>query len=224
MEIKGIKEGILITIKNDHWKNSLVLLLEKIKKNPEFFRGARLFLDVGNSILKKKEIIDAKEKLKSEDVDLFGIISQSMVTQGVAQSLELITKLEKPKGYMDSKLKPLDTVLEGESAIFINRTLRSGYKVAYQGHVVVFGDINPGAEIIATGSIIVWGRLRGTVHAGSDGNQKACVCALDLSPTQLRIGSLIVTTPQDQAGQKPEMASIVNDQIIAVPWDHKKGD
>jgi septum site-determining protein MinC len=118
----------------------------------------------------------------------------------------------------DQKLKPLDTALSGEAAIFIRRTMRSGFKVAYQGHVIVLGDVNPGAEIIASGSVVVWGRLRGTVHAGAEGDLAAVVCALDLSPTQLRIASKITTTPQDHVDPKPEIASIVEDQIIAEPW------
>jgi septum site-determining protein MinC len=115
-------------------------------------------------------------------------------------------------------MKPLDTVLAGEPAVMIHRTMRSGFKVAYQGHVVVLGDVNPGAEIVASGSIVVWGRLRGTVHAGADGDEAAVICALDLSPMQLRIASKIATSPQDSETPQPEIASIKEDQIIAEPW------
>lgn len=102
----------------------------------------------------------------------------------------------------------------------IQRTMRSGFKVAYQGHVVVLGDVNPGAEIFASGSIIVWGRLRGTAHAGAEGDETAVVCALELTPTQLRIASKAATTPQDQEQLQPEIASIKDNQIIAEPWQH----
>jgi septum site-determining protein MinC len=78
----------------------------------------------------------------------------------------------------------------------VERTLRSGFSVRHAGHVVVIGDVNAGAQVIAGGSVLVWGRMRGMVHAGADGNEKAVVCALDLSPTQLRIAGLIATTPQ----------------------------
>ena len=84
----------------------------------------------------------------------------------------------------------------GEGAILVRRTLRSGYSLQHSGHVVVIGDVNPGAEIIAGGDVIVWGHLRGMVHAGAEGNDDAVVCALDLAPTQLRIGGLIATTPR----------------------------
>ena len=77
----------------------------------------------------------------------------------------------------------------------IRRTLRSGRTVRSQGHVVVFGDVNPGAEIIAAGDVIVWGRLRGNVHAGANGDESAFVCALDMTPTQLRIAGYISISP-----------------------------
>jgi septum site-determining protein MinC len=80
------------------------------------------------------------------------------------------------------------------------------------------GDVNPGAEIVASGCVVVWGRLRGTVHAGAEGDETAVICALDLSPMQLRIASHVATAPQDNDKPQPEVASIKDDQIIAEPW------
>ena len=220
MEIKGIKEGILISLDKQEWQEGKEALLCKIKDKQDFFKGAQLVFDVGNTVLGANELGEIREMLTTNGVILLGVISKSLVTQEVAKEMGLITKLEKPKLKADQKLKPLDTALSGEAAIFIRRTMRSGFKVAYQGHVIVLGDVNPGAEIIASGSVIVWGRLRGTVHAGAEGDLAAVVCALDLSPTQLRIASKITTTPQDQVDPKPEIASIVDGQIIAEPWQY----
>ncbi|HBX68952.1 MAG TPA: septum site-determining protein MinC, partial [Chloroflexi bacterium] len=83
------------------------------------------------------------------------------------------------------------------------------------------GDVNPGAEIVAGGNVIVWGRLRGTVHAGADGNQDAIICALDLSPTQLRIAEQISVAPPQRKKSRPELARLQNNQVIAEPWDNK---
>jgi septum site-determining protein MinC len=114
------------------------------------------------------------------------------------------------------------TIQAGEQATLIHRTLRSGFSIKFPGHVVVIGDINPGAEIIAGGDVVVWGRLRGMVHAGADGNELAVVCALDLSPTQLRIANRIAVTPQRRGKAQPEMVRIQNGQVQAVPWESKK--
>jgi septum formation inhibitor MinC len=98
---------------------------------------------------------------------------------------------------------------------YVRGTLRSGKFVSYEGNLVVIGDVNPGAEVEATGSIIVLGNLRGIVHAGASGNKEATIIALNLFPTQLRIAD-IITRPQTKRNQKisPEIASIRGDSIV----------
>jgi septum site-determining protein MinC len=70
--------------------------------------------------------------------------------------------------------------------------------------------------------VIVWGRLRGIVHAGIDNGQavNAIVCALKLSPMQLRIGDKITRAPTDDEDSEviPEIAFVQDDQIVAEPW------
>lgn len=220
MEVKGTKDGILVTLEEQEWSKAQKNLIKHINENQAFFEGARLILDVGNIILRAKELGEIRDILSDQGVLLSGLLCQSLVTKETAQLLGLSTSLVKLKSKPKSSMKPLDTVLQGEAAVMIHRTMRSGFKVAYQGHVVVLGDVHPGAEIFASGSIIVWGRLRGTAHAGAEGDETAVVCALELSPTQLRIASKAATTPQDQEQLQPEIASIKDNQIIAEPWQH----
>ncbi len=79
--------------------------------------------------------------------------------------------------------------------------------------------IPPCEPIIAGGSVIVWGRLRGLVHAGAGGDETAIVCALDLAPTQLRIAGYISVSPPDKRRKPlPEMASIRQGRIVAEAW------
>jgi len=105
-----------------------------------------------------------------------------------------------------------------DAALLVARTLRSGQVLRHHSHVTVIGDINPGAEIIAAGSILVWGRLRGTVHAGALGDRSAVVCALEMMPALLRIADQMARTP-DQRPAGPETASIQNDRIVVEAWD-----
>jgi septum site-determining protein MinC len=88
--------------------------------------------------------------------------------------------------------------------------------------VVVIGDANPGSEIVAGGDVVVWGRLRGMVHAGAEGDDSAVVCALDLDPTQLRIAGQIAVTPKRRSKPQPEIARLVDGQVVAEPWSVKK--
>ena len=107
------------------------------------------------------------------------------------------------------------------SGTLVRRTLRSGQVVQHPGHVVVIGDVNPGAEIIAGGDVVVWGKLRGIVHAGAIGDDGAVVCALSLAPLQLRIGSHIARAPEgrEDLPERPEIASVQDGEIVAEPWE-----
>ena len=220
MEIKGIKDGILVNLEQHTWQDAKDDLIEQIEEKKDFFLGARLILDVGKNVLRAKELGEFRDVLADKGVVLAGISSLSIVTQKTAQLLGLTAKAHHEKKKSRSKMKPLDTVLAGEPAVMIHRTMRSGFKVAYQGHVVVLGDVNPGAEIIASGCVVVWGKLRGTVHAGAEGDEEAVVCALDLSPMQLRIATRVATTPKRDDEPQPEVAHIKENQIIAEPWQY----
>jgi septum site-determining protein MinC len=85
--------------------------------------------------------------------------------------------------------------------------------------VVILGDVNPGAEIVANGNVMVWGRLRGMVHAGAKGNNKAVICALDLSPMQLRIADQVSAALKPQENPRPEVVRINSDgKLQAELW------
>lgn len=84
---------------------------------------------------------------------------------------------------------------ENLPTLYIRRTIRSGQSISSDGNIIVIGDINPGAEIIAKGDITVWGILGGIAHAGSDGNNYARIRALKLNPVQIRIGSVFARRP-----------------------------
>ncbi|MCD5406892.1 MAG: septum site-determining protein MinC [Desulfotomaculum sp.] len=104
-------------------------------------------------------------------------------------------------------------MLFDENTILVQRTLRSGQSVSYDGNVVIMGDVNPGAEVIAAGDVIVIGSLRGVVHAGAGGDINAVVVAFKLVPTQLRIVDHITRAPDGAANTnslKPEIASLKN--------------
>jgi septum site-determining protein MinC len=107
---------------------------------------------------------------------------------------------------------------EGRRTHTVHRTLRSGTSIRFDGDVYVFGDVNPGAQVIATGNIVVLGALKGVGHAGAAGDEESFILAFDLRPTQLRIGRKIASMPARPASSAgpalPEKASVVGDQII----------
>lgn len=108
---------------------------------------------------------------------------------------------------------------------FIRRTLRSGQRIKFDGNVLVLGDVNPGAEIIAAGSVVVMGALRGVVHAGASGDELATVVALTLLPTQIRIASCITRPPDGSARADsffPEQASLRGGEVLIEKYEIAK--
>jgi septum site-determining protein MinC len=98
--------------------------------------------------------------------------------------------------------------------LYLQTTLRSGREVRHPGSVVMVGDVNPGSTIIADGSILVWGRLRGIAHAGAKGDRKGQIMALQMEPTQLRIADQVARAPEKAPAQfYPEVAYIGFDGI-----------
>jgi septum site-determining protein MinC len=192
-------------------------LIAQVDAQPAFFQGARLALDVASQVLHVKELVDLRDQLSERGIFLWALISESPTTESTAQLLGLATRISKPRPEESRKFSVED--LGEETALFLNRTLRSGTRIEFAGHVVVFGDVNPGAEVVAEGSVIIWGRLRGMVHAGSKGNRKAIIGALDLSPTQLRIAEEVSAALKPQENPKPEVVRINKDgKLQAEIW------
>lgn len=216
VQIKGIKDGLLITLEEGRWPDLHEGLLCHIDERAGFFEGAKVSLDVGHQVIHAAEMGVLRDKLSDRGVSLWAVISTSVITEKTAQMLGLATRLSSSK--VENIIKKTSADQPGESAIFICRTLRSGFRVSYQGHIVIIGDVNPGAEIVASGSIVIWGRLRGMVHAGAEGDERAVVCALDLMPTQLRIAGYISITPKREGKLQPELAHVINGQVVAEEW------
>ncbi|NJK29435.1 MAG: septum site-determining protein MinC [Acaryochloris sp. RU_4_1] len=103
----------------------------------------------------------------------------------------------------------LDAEQKEAEPLYIQTTLRSGAEVRHPGSVIIIGDLNPGSSVVADGDIVVWGRLRGVAHAGASGNDKSRIMALQMEPTQLRIGEWVARAPEADPDQfYPEVAYV----------------
>lgn len=101
--------------------------------------------------------------------------------------------------------------------LYVQMTLRSGAEIRHDGSVVVMGDMNPGSTVIAEGDILVWGKLRGTVHAGSNGNAGAIVMATQMQPAQIRIADFVARGPSTVPAQfLPEVAYVTPQGKISI--------
>lgn len=110
-----------------------------------------------------------------------------------------------------------------ERTLTLDRSIRSGQVVRFAGDVLVFGDINPGAEVIAGGNVLVFGALKGMVQAGTRTEDRAFVMGFDLRPAQLRIGRRIAF-PADRPKHPvkpnftPEIAWVDKGEIVIDPY------
>ncbi len=221
VDIKGIREGLLVDCGEGEWSQVKEQVLGELNERSQFLAGAKIVLDVQDHALGAAEMGKLRDQVEDLGLSLWAVLSRSEQTERSAQALGLATRIHQNNS-------PLANGLGGPSdgnadAVFIEKTIRSGSKLSFPGNVTIFGDVNPGAEIIASGHIIVWGRLRGMVHAGAEGDTNAKVCALDLSPTQLRIADQIAVPPERKEDPQPEIAFLRDGQLQAEIWKLSNG-
>jgi septum site-determining protein MinC len=215
IQIKGIRDGLLITLTGAEWPDLVKAFIENIENRSAFFRGGRVTLDVGSQELRVAELSALRDQLSERGVSLWAVLSESPITERTAQNLGLATRMSKPR---QTEVPAVIEQIPEDAAKWVRGPVRSGGRISFNGNVVVMGDVNSGAEIVASGSIIVWGRLRGVVHAGAQGDQNAVVCALELAPTQLRIAGEIAISPKKQGKSQPEVAQLKDGNLRAEPW------
>lgn len=214
--IKGTSNGLIITIGSGIWDGVIEELDSQLGAKASFFKGGRVALQVGSRQLSRFQLESVGEMLRQHNVTLWAVESDDPGTKDAAAQLSLETNVTLPK----TKADQTRSAKSNNDSLFIRRTLRSGQILHHPGHVVIIGDVNPGAEVQAGGDVIIWGRLRGSVHAGVKSGAEAIVCALQLSPMQLRIGNHLTRSPADDGSREivPEIASVQDGNIVAEPW------
>jgi len=155
--------------------------------------------DMADQILETETIEEVEEIEDADEVD--------------AENVSVIASFQSEKT-VQTKANNIPAVL------YLRQNLRSGQTISHAGHLVIVGDVNPGAEIMAEGDITVWGALRGIAHAGIGGNVEAEIRALKLQPIQIRIAHAIARSPDRPrvkyalgARLGPETARIVDGKI-----------
>jgi septum site-determining protein MinC len=157
-----------------------------LEKGASLLQGARLVLDFGGRSLSGDVIF----RLLSDFVWPSGVSVAAWITYDAASQDVL-----KRAGFHISEPSIGSSPA---STLALQRSLRSGQRVEYRGDVVISGHVNDGAEVLASGSITVLGRLSGLVHAGYEGDESAVVVARCMEATQVRIGGRIGSVEKDE--------------------------
>jgi septum site-determining protein MinC len=215
--IKGTSEGLVISLGSGPLKTVLDEMEARLAAKASFFVGGRVALRVGDRPLSAEQLQAIGTKLEEHGVTLWAVDAEHPTTQAAARELGLEIALQPAPPI--SPPAPEQITREEMIGIVVRRTLRSGQALHHAGHVTLIGDVNPGAEIVAGGDIVVWGKLRGIAHAGAMGDEQAVVCALELTPSQIRIGSRVARSPERSGPPRmPEIASVQEDRIVVEGW------
>ncbi|MBF0537556.1 MAG: septum site-determining protein MinC [Nitrospirae bacterium] len=114
------------------------------------------------------------------------------------------------------KKKVIEPSNEKRTLMTVSKTIRGGQRVTYDGDLMIIGNVNPGAYVIATGNIIVFGVLKGVAHAGAGGDEEAVVIALNLRPQQLKIANIVTRPPDDDIQSLYPERAFVKDKTIQI--------
>lgn len=204
--IKGNKYGIVVQMdKNISFAQLKEDLAEKFKSASKFFDKANMAIS-----------FEGRRLNSDEEREVLQIIADN-------SQLNIVCVIDNDEMKEKMFKKAVEDRLEELSAHtgqFYKGTLRSGQMLESESSIIILGDINPGAKVIAKGNIIILGSLKGTVYAGANGNEDAFVVALEMAPIQIRIGDTIARCNESGTKIKPispdTMIAFVEDENIYI--------
>jgi len=169
-----------------------------LKKNEIIIKIAEkaTWEDIEKSLKKKTEEL---KKLYKDDKTPIYVTGKTLKTKEMEKIQDIITEKIDVKVEFDTPKKlglhEIKKTFSREIAVsetkFIRTSLRSGQRIEFEGSLVILGDVNAGAEVIAEDNIVVLGALRGLAHAGARGNKEAIISAGVLDAPQLRIANIV---------------------------------
>jgi len=182
---------------------------ERLEQSREFFHKAVMVLDLRSRPMRTDEILALYEKLYEKS-------QVKVVEVRLSDDLSFLVEGDVRKSRFTAR--PAGREQENCAPVIVRNTCRSGVRIVSPSDCVVLGDVNPGAEIIAEGDVVVFGALRGLAHAGAGGERTARIWALSMQPNQIRIADLVAVPPR---GVKPspnriEVAEIQNEVIQVI--------
>lgn len=198
--LKGSPKGISLSVDDTDFDTGREELKEKLTQNKDFFKDAELSVYMTSNTLTEAEVF--------------------LLRETVQQVLEETTVcfIDSEPRMIPQQHSPLED-LEADEGItkFCRKTIKRGETVEYAENLVVIGDVEAGAKVIAGGNVFVLGALYGSVHAGAGGRRDAAVVAMKLMPERLMISDLSVKHKQSAIkrifSNVPEIAYVSKNAI-----------
>jgi septum site-determining protein MinC len=199
--LKGVGKGFWITLDPTHSEEILISEIDKLlKKLKHLAVNADVVLDVGDA-RGHEDLIQRIKRHLEENFEL-GLVTTSPKKRSVPT--ERIRQRDLSRGWNQHR----------SDVLMLRGRVRSGQTINAKKHLVICGDVNPGAEIIAGGDVIVLGKLSGKVHAGYPNHEDAIVFALGFNPSHVKIGPVSAAGSEGGGSICPEFASVEKNIII----------
>ena len=213
--IKSSKNGINLVLDD---KLSFTEILEEIKKkfidSEKFFKNAHIAISFEGRALSQEEQFEIIEMIQQcTTITIICILDHDELMDEVMQ--------RRINAYQESH--------SPQTGQFYKGTLRSGQQIESETSMVVLGDVNPGAKVIAKGNIVILGALKGSAYAGANGDSGCFVAALEMDPVQIKIGDHIGRSADKKEPTKgfrrkvrseaavPQIATVYEQQILIEP-------
>lgn len=170
-------------------------LKEKIPELKKLYKDEKTPIFVTGKVLKNKEMDKIKEIIQKD--------------------IDVQIEFDSPKVLgLHGIRKTFAEEIKSSETTFHRGSLRSGTKLEYEGSIVVLGDVNAGAEVIAGENVVVLGILRGVAHAGAKGNKKAIIAAAQIESPQIRIANIVKEIEKEIDETRKTYAYVKENEII----------
>ena len=203
VKINGEKDKIIIKLKDEATQEEIMeSLKKKITELKKLYKESKMPILIVGKVLKNSEMLEIKNLINSK--------------------IDVKVEFDSPKTLgLHGIKKAFNKEIESSDTKFFRGSVRSGQRLEHEGSIVVLGDVNAGAEVVAGDNVVVVGVLRGLAHAGAKGNKEAIIAAASIDCKQIRIANIIkeIEEQYDEEGnivihERKTYASVEDDKII----------
>jgi septum site-determining protein MinC len=192
-----------------------------LARSPGFFVGKPVVLDLSAVELSQSGIAHLLGSLEQRNIRVLGI--EGVDADHLTASMPPLLTGGRPTVLIQNEPKKVDAKPEAKpkpNSLLLESPVRSGQSIVFtEGDVTVLGSVGSGAEIVAGGSIHVYGTLRGRAMAGVNGNSAARIYCQKIEAELLAIDGYYQTAEDIDASlrNRPAQAWLEGDIMRITP-------
>lgn len=198
-QVIALKGSVLslsvLKVFSDNFSEVKQVLTQKVVQAPDFFKALPIVIEPEIAPLAPTFLAQLVELLHQNNMMPVGVrtADAALIEQaeyaGLAVFKPVKTSTEKTK--QEAKPAIVSDDKSDQGAMLIDSAVRSGQQVYAKGRdLIIKSSINPGAEVVADGHIHVYGKAKGKLFAGSNGNRQARIFVQKLDAEMVCIAGL----------------------------------